>query len=93
MILQYAQAVVLQEMALEQLFTEGITILDTTHGDGTEKRRHPSVITWRTACEVARAAAMRLGVAPLDRLRVVSTDKGEMDLAELLFQNVTAHDR
>ena len=86
MVLQYAEAAWLQSKALGEMLGEGIWILDTTHGDGTEKRRHPNVITWRTAAEVGRQAAMRLGVAPLDRLRVVQDDGEEEDLGEMLFR-------
>lgn len=86
MVLQYAEAAWLQSAALGEMIDEGIWILDTTHGDGTEKRRHPNVITWRTAAEVGRQAAMRLGVAPLDRLRVAQPESDEPgDLAQALF--------
>lgn len=86
MILQYAEAAWLQSQALGEMQREGIWILDTTHGDGTEKRRHPNVITWRTAAEVARQAAMRLGTAPLDRLRVTQPEEEQPgDLAQALF--------
>jgi len=92
-ILQYAEAMALQQIAMRDLLAEGITILDTTHGDGTEKRRHPSVITWRTACEVARQAAMRLGVTPMDRARVVEPEReGLGSLADVLFESVTVGD-
>lgn len=86
MVLQYAEAAWLQSKALGEMITEGIWILDTTHGDGTEKRRHPNVITWRTAAEVGRQAAMRLGAAPLDRLRVVQDEGEEEDLGAMLFR-------
>lgn len=89
MILQYAQALVIQLKAFEEMLAEGIWIHDTTHGDGTEKRRHPNVITWRTAAEQARQAAMRLGVTPLDRMRVVAEEPDDMgSLAEMLFEHV-----
>lgn len=86
MILQYAEAAWLQSVALGEMLREGIWILDTTHGDGTEKRRHPNVITWRTGAEVARQAAMRLGAAPLDRMRVVQAEDDDEDLGAALFR-------
>ena len=93
MVLQYAESAWLQSRALGEMFDEGIWILDTTHGDGTEKRRHPNVITWRTAAEVGRQAAMRLGVAPLDRARVVVQEDDDVgSLAEALFQSVAGDD-
>lgn len=88
MLLTYAQAVFLQNLAIDNLIADGIWIYDTTHGDGSEKRRHPSVITWRTAAEQARQAARALGVTPLDRARVVQPDDGDVgSLAEMLFQS------
>ena len=87
-ILTYARAKRLEEMAFEQMLTDGIWIYDTTHGDGSEKRRHPNVITWRTACEVARQTAMRLGITPLDRQRVAGQEVDEMEELEALLAGV-----
>lgn len=85
-----AEALVLQRASFAAILEHGLLVEDKAHGN--ELRRNPALIAWRTAAEVARASAAKLGATPLDRARLgVQEDDGAPDLADVLFGKV-AHD-
>lgn len=84
MLSSLSQGLWLQELAVAAIEKDGLLVKDTAHGDGTDLRRHPALIAWRTAAEVVRAAAMRLGASPLDRQRLPAPDEGD-SLAKVLW--------
>lgn len=84
MIEQLAEALVLQQAAFALLVPKKLLIVDRAHGN--DLRRNPALIAWRTAAEVARAAAAKLGVSPMDRARLgLEEERDEPSLAQVLF--------
>ena len=67
---------------------QGLTVPDTTHGDGTEMRKNPLLIVLRTASEQLRADAQQLGATPLARARMPEEEPQQLSLADLLFAEV-----
>jgi len=68
-----------------------LTVTDTTHGDGTEPRKHPLLIVLRTATEQVRAIAAQLGASPMARARLPEVDaEGQMSFGEQFFQAAAA---
>lgn len=72
MLLQMAQASVLGRRSFERMESDGLFQADRTHGG--ELRRHPGLLAWRTAGEVVRHCAGRLGGSVLDRQRLASPE-------------------
>lgn len=82
---QFCQAAWLQRAAFQELVAAGLTVLDTTHGNGEELRRHPLTITWRGAAAELRAVAVQLGASPMARARMPEPEHEQLSLAEELF--------
>lgn len=89
---QMVQAAWLQRAAFQVLLDEGLTVLDTTHGNGEEIRRHPVTITWRAAAAELRAVAAQLGASPMARARLPQQEHEQLSLAEILFADVGHED-
>lgn len=70
----------------ERTAEQGLTVADTTHGDGTEKRKNPLLIVLRTASEQIRANAQQLGATPAARARLPEEEPEDDDLATELFR-------
>jgi P27 family predicted phage terminase small subunit len=68
LIVQLCQALYVQGKAWGEILSDGITTLDAAHGG--EMRRHPSVITWRQAADMARQCMSLLGLSPVSRARI-----------------------
>lgn len=90
-----AQAILLAKWAFAELEKSGadgqphnLLERDTTHGDGTEMRRHPLWIAWRTAAEQYRSAAQQTGGTPMSRSRMPDVADEQMSLAEVLYGDV-----
>lgn len=81
-----AEALVLQRMSFAAIQKHGLLVPDVAHGG--ELRRNPALIAWRTAVEVARAAAAKLGATPLDRARLGVAEEETPSLADVLFSEV-----
>lgn len=98
MVEQMVQAALLARWAFAELAKAGpdgsphnLMEQDTTHGDGTEMRRHPMWIAWRTASEQLRAAAQQLGATPMARARMPEPEIEQLSLADVLFGDAMAH--
>lgn len=79
-----AEATVLQRRAFAEIMAYGLLVPDMAHGG--DLRRNPALIIWRTAVEVSRAAAGKLGATPLDRARLgLEEMSDEPSLADVLF--------
>jgi P27 family predicted phage terminase small subunit len=74
--------------AYRELNVEGLTVTDTTHGNGEESRKNPLAIVLRTASEQLRANAQQLGATPLARARMPEPEHEQMSLADILFSDV-----
>jgi phage terminase small subunit len=74
----------------ERTPNEGLTVPDTTHGDGTEMRKSPLLIVLRTASEQLRANAQQLGATPLARARLPEPETEQLSLADVLFGDAMA---
>lgn len=97
MVEQLVQAALLARWAFAELAKAGPTgsahnlmEQDTAHGDGSEMRRHPMWMAWRTASEQLRAAAQQLGATPMARARMPEPQTEQMSLADILFADVKA---
>lgn len=98
MVEQMVQAALLARWAFAELSKAGpdgslhnLMEQDTTHGDGTEMRRHPMWIAWRTASEQLRAAAQQLGATPMARARMPEPEIEQLSLADVLFGDAMAY--
>ena len=78
----------LAKPAEERTPNEGLTVPDTTHGDGTEVRKNPLLIVLRTASEQIRANAQQLGASPMARARLPEKEAEQLSLADILFADV-----
>ena len=74
--------------AYRELDVEGLTVTDTTHGNGEESRKNPLAIVLRTASEQIRANAQQLGATPMARARMPEPEHEQMSLADILFADV-----
>ena len=70
------------KQAYTELQSEGLTVLDTAHGNGEETRKNPLLIVMRTASEQIRANAQQLGATPLARARLPEREAEQMTLGE-----------
>ena len=80
----------LGKAAAERTPNEGLTVPDTTHGDGTEMRKNPLLIVLRTASEQIRANTQQLGATPMARARLPEKAAEQLSLADILFADVDA---
>lgn len=78
----------LETPAAERTPNQGLTVPDTTHGDGTEMRKNPLLIVLRTASEQIRANAHQLGATPMSRARLPEQQAEQLSLADILFASV-----
>lgn len=92
MVEQMVQAALLARWAFAELAktspdggSHNLMEQDTAHGDGTEMRRHPMWMAWRTASEQLRAAAQQLGATPMARARMPEPETEQLTLADVLF--------
>ena len=74
--------------AYRELDVEGLTVTDTTHGNGEESRKNPLAIVLRTASEQIRANVQQLGATPMARARMPEPEHEQMSLADILFADV-----
>lgn len=85
-----AEAVVLQREAIALLLPGRLLVVDKAHGN--DVRRNPALIAWRTAAEMGRACAAKLGITPQDYARLgIREDNDEPSLADVLFGEVVKH--
>lgn len=68
LLLQLAEAVVIRRAAMDAMLADGLIDEDSRHGGAL--RRHPLMMVWKQAAEVAFAALRELGGSPLARLRL-----------------------
>jgi len=78
--------------AYRELDMEGLTVTDTTHGNGEESRKNPLAIVLRTASEQIRANVQQLGATPMARARMPEPEHEQMSLADILFADVAVAD-
>ena len=98
MVEQMVQSALLARWAFVELAKQGpdgsphnLMEQDTAHGDGSEMRRHPMWMAWRTASEQLRAAAQQLGATPMARARLPEPETEQLTLADVLFGDAAKH--
>lgn len=83
LIIQLCEALYMRAEAWKEIIADGITTVDAAHGG--ELRRHPSVITWRQAADMARQCMSLLGMSPVSRARIqADSDTSSNDFLQYL---------
>ena len=68
LIVQLVQAIHVQSECWTKIMADGVLTVDSTHGG--ELRRHPAVMVWRQATDMARQCMNLLGMSPAARARI-----------------------
>ncbi len=83
LIVQLCEVLYLKAEAWKQIKADGINTVDAAHGG--ELRRHPAVITWRQAADMALQCMGLLGMSPVSRARIqADSDTSSTDFLQYL---------
>ena len=77
LIVQLVQAIHIQSECWQKIMSDGVLTVDNTHGG--ELRRHPAVVVWRQATDMARQCMNLLGMSPAARARIQEPGGAEGD--------------
>jgi P27 family predicted phage terminase small subunit len=77
LIVQLCQAIHVQGECWQKIMEDGVLTVDSTHGG--ELRRHPAVMVWRQATDMARQCMNLLGMSPAARARIQEPGVGDHD--------------
>ena len=73
--MQLVQAIHIQSECWQKIMADGVLTEDKAHGG--ELRRHPAVVVWRQATDMARQCMNLLGMSPAARARIQEPAGGE----------------